>query len=188
MRSESPPSISCRPRATSPWRGNITDGGSIKTFTGSDLQDIQRQIAAARPGFAWKDTWFAKNGAVADRKRSEGEVLCNMDNWQFCDLKWIEKGIDYLRNIPGECRKDARPNADHAKCSRVSCSYSAAIFYCNDNFHQVWTSCASLGDRARSIANECQYQAKSINLPEWRVVGQQFDTDGWNVIVASDDC
>ncbi|KAK9788121.1 hypothetical protein AB5N19_12248 [Seiridium cardinale] len=33
------------------WRGTINEHGPVVTFTGTDMQDIQRKIAEKMPGF-----------------------------------------------------------------------------------------------------------------------------------------
>lgn len=48
--------------------------------------------------------------------------------WQYHSLSHYWNGIDYLRNIRGKVHLRAGP----AGCDRVSCSYGAAVYMCND--------------------------------------------------------
>jgi hypothetical protein len=48
-------------------------------------------------------------------------------NWGYAGVETIYEGIDYLNGI-GAPGVDPGPRV----CARVSCSYNAAIFWCND--------------------------------------------------------
>ncbi|KAH8668937.1 hypothetical protein BX600DRAFT_496930 [Xylariales sp. PMI_506] len=161
------------------WVGNVTDGGPNVTFTGQNLHDIESQIAAIQPGFSWNTTWFAKNTMPMNpkinthlEKRVEGDFYCNVGGVTYATTDPLEEGIQYLHGIPGDCHLGPGP----ALCSRVSCSYDTAIFYCNDNSYDIYVPCSTLGDRASDIWLAC-FQAPYF------VRGQVFDTDNWNVAV-----
>jgi hypothetical protein len=48
--------------------------------------------------------------------------------WVMADSGRISGGVNYLQGIQANCNIGAGPGA----CSRVSCSYDSAIYYCND--------------------------------------------------------
>jgi hypothetical protein len=93
------------------------------------------------------------------------------------DFLALVAGIEYLRGISGNCRAPPR------SCSRVSCSWGSAIYYCNDNAGEFWVPCRSLGDIAASIVTECADQFNN-----GRTHGQAFNVQNWNVIVAAGEC
>jgi hypothetical protein len=99
--------------------------------------------------------------------------------------------IKYLRSLSGRCGVNAR------SCARISCSWTDAVWLCNDNDHYIEPSCRYLADYAANIMNACQnvkgkgcrHSACSIGGYTHLVNGQQFDTDNYNVIVSREiDC
>jgi hypothetical protein len=51
--------------------------------------------------------------------------------WPECHPNPIRRGIEYLRYVQGRPRNGPGPG----NCGRVSCSYNAAIWWCNDVSH-----------------------------------------------------
>lgn len=49
-------------------------------------------------------------------------------DWWYAETSHIKEGIDYLSKVSGKPRSAPGPG----KCTRVSCSYLAAIWWCND--------------------------------------------------------
>ena len=84
-----------------------------------------------------------------------------------------------MKNMRGDCRGRPGPGA----CDRVSCSWGSAIYYCNDNRHEIWEPCRWIGDVAHSIVSKCADRGAN-----GRTLGQAFDRRQWNVIVAAGDC
>ncbi|KAK0100755.1 hypothetical protein ONS95_007205 [Cadophora gregata] len=93
-------------------------------------------------------------------------------NWKPVGEAPLLDGIDYLHRIKGDIRFSAR------SCGRVSCSWNAGIFLCNDNYVEWWVTASKIGDYAQNIAKACCRDC----------MGQQFDDANWNVCVASSPC
>ncbi|KAI1351451.1 hypothetical protein F5Y01DRAFT_304742 [Xylaria sp. FL0043] len=162
------------------WTGHIEEGGDLVSFTGRSLQHIEAQIQEISPAFSWSGTpeQVASNGSV----KSEGDTICDV-KWDlpFASVFHIRQGISYLRKIHGNCTNGPGPG----NCSRVSCSWSSGIWFCNDNPYPTSVPCSTFGDRAWDIVENCYATGE---LPEDAVHGQVFDTDGWNVIVGGVKC
>jgi hypothetical protein len=97
--------------------------------------------------------------------------------------------IKYLKSLSGNCGVNAR------SCARISCSWTDAIWLCNDNDYYIQPSCKYLADYAGNIIGKCQNVqqrgCKSCAIGGYNhyVNGQQFDTDHYNVIVSREiDC
>ncbi|KAK7744703.1 hypothetical protein SLS62_010122 [Diatrype stigma] len=69
-------------------------------------------------------------------------------------------------------------------CTRISCSWDAAIWFCNDTPVEKKHSCADLASFAVDIRSECH----SLIGKDYVIQGQKFDVDDFNVIVGADDC
>ncbi len=86
-------------------------------------------------------------------------------------------------------------------CGRISCSYNSAIYFCNDvsnpvlcnpiltldvgNDYYFNPASMYLAIYARSIDQFCK---ASISGQFAVTCGQEFDADGYNIIVRSDSC
>ena len=83
--------------------------------------------------------------------------------WLPCAEWDVTDGIGYLRRVKGKAVLSPGPSS----CARVSCSYNAAIWWCNDNKNQfTLDSFNTIADCAQVIVNVCSDQLK--------VVGQNF--------------
>ncbi|RBQ71076.1 hypothetical protein FVER14953_14175 [Fusarium verticillioides] len=106
-----------------------------------------------------------------------------------------QRDKNWLRSVGGQCHVGGGPRI----CTRVAsnCQDGDGIFLCNDNNHAIAPSCGYLGVYVDHITNACAWEVKSPPCvrqpcgPEWTqylVRGQQFDSDGYNVIVAKAPC
>ncbi|KAH8896360.1 hypothetical protein GQ53DRAFT_778975 [Thozetella sp. PMI_491] len=103
-------------------------------------------------------------------------TLCG--NFGLADKGRIQEGITYLRGLNGAPRNGPGP----ANCGRVSCSYNAAIWWCNDNTTpKTLDGWNPIADGAQNIINDCAPAASQVS-------GQRFHDDLWNVIVRGDSC
>jgi len=68
----------------------------------------------------------SKASSLAERWNA-GTLCCPVSgqDWGIADVGFIDNGIAYLQGISGDCHLG--PN----QCSRISCSYGSAIFWCN---------------------------------------------------------
>ncbi|KAJ6540852.1 hypothetical protein DFH09DRAFT_1175448 [Mycena vulgaris] len=71
---------------------------------------------------------------------------------------------------------------DGHQCSRISCSYNAAIYFCNDNNGHISPQSFYLASYAADILPACSAYY------DYSATGQEFDTDNYNIIVRSDNC
>ncbi|KAI0123752.1 hypothetical protein BJ170DRAFT_93467 [Xylariales sp. AK1849] len=116
------------------------------------------------------------------------EPFCDIPGWSYGSDNYFKLDIDYLKSHkdhsgqPSHCPANPGP-VGHGRCTRVACQNNAGIFVCNDLDVQVTPMCALVGEYADWIIGNC-----SDGLIKSHTQGQIFDTDGWNVILASEPC
>ncbi|KAG9250323.1 uncharacterized protein F5Z01DRAFT_677884 [Emericellopsis atlantica] len=120
------------------------------------------------------------NDALVTRDTCHSEwhsIVCGWDS-PIAETKAIRAGISYLRGVPGKPHLGAGPG----NCSRVSCSYSSAIYWCNDR-NKAWSlgSFNSIAKGAQCIYNDCQANAKVKGEASAR-------GSAWRVIIAHANC
>jgi hypothetical protein len=106
--------------------------------------------------------------------------ICNIPDYRGASRDRTQSNIEYLQRHGGECGAAAGPKI----CTRVACQYSSAIFVCNDNDHAVGPHCSDVVDLAQDILNSCTYR----NGRNHETQGQEFNTDGWNVVIGQQHC
>ncbi|KAK2608901.1 hypothetical protein QQS21_002614 [Conoideocrella luteorostrata] len=101
-------------------------------------------------------------------------------NWVGARMDAVMNGIDHLRSVSGKPGSRAGPKM----CGRVSCSYDSAIWWCNDNEHEIeLRSYGLIADAAEAIRQKCY----TLNTDgDWFTTGQAFMRGNWNVIVRRD--
>ncbi|KAI0179612.1 hypothetical protein GGR52DRAFT_206298 [Hypoxylon sp. FL1284] len=159
------------------WVGNIIAGGPEVSFTGPSLQDIEAQIRQANPSFAWPDH-NTTDLSVLPQKQID-HLTCDLADFYWAVKFRIADGIEYLKGKSGQCHIGPGPRF----CSRISCSFSSAIFWCNDNDSDLWIDCGLWAQYAQNVVDAC-----TIDDASQHVKGQQFDTDNWNIIVGFTMC
>lgn len=95
--------------------------GRFETLNGT-IQEVYAQVLRLNPHFKLPEDPPVARGL--NRKRST--VRCG--NWPLTSKDRIQEGINYLRRLNGAPRNGPGPS----NCGRVSCSYNAAIWWCND--------------------------------------------------------
>ncbi|GJN85895.1 hypothetical protein PLIIFM63780_009470 [Purpureocillium lilacinum] len=145
--------------------------GRFETLNGT-IQEVYAQVLRLNPHFKLPEDPPVARGL--NRKRST--VRCG--NWPLTSKDRIQEGINYLRRLNGAPRNGPGPS----NCGRVSCSYNAAIWWCNDNtVPKTLDSWNWIADSAQHILNTC---APGANM----VSGQNFESGNWNTIVRRDSC
>jgi hypothetical protein len=97
-------------------------------------------------------------------------------------MSHIDAGIFYLNNL------HTRLGIPAKSCSRISCSYDSAIYLCNDNGQYIEPASAYIASYAQDLVNLCT-TGSFDKFPDYRKTGgQEFDSDGYNVIVKQDSC
>ncbi|KAM7211086.1 hypothetical protein V8F06_013527 [Rhypophila decipiens] len=108
------------------------------------------------------------------------EVHCKVP-WETASVVRIRQGINYLRGVPGKPANSPGPGS----CGRVSCSFTSAIWWCNDNtFVKTLDSFGQIGDCAEQISSTC---TANQHPPSNQISGQNFMDGNWNCIVRRDD-
>lgn len=96
--------------------------GHFENLTGT-AEQVHHAARAMNPG--WKPN-LAKRVPLFNWSK----VICGAGErgWHPCKVRRIEEGIEYLRGLAGVPRNGPGPET----CGRVSCSYQAAIWWCNN--------------------------------------------------------
>ncbi|KAK3985574.1 hypothetical protein QBC44DRAFT_404269 [Cladorrhinum sp. PSN332] len=132
-------------------------------------------LAAAVTAVTTSDKRNSDNSPLISKRDS---ITCGV--WPSASRRRIEEGIRYLRfDVGGRPGNGPGPG----NCGRVSCSYNAAIWWCNENrvpyqLQGFW----QIGDGAQAVVNGCASGQAS------QVSGQRFHGGNWNVIVRGDSC
>lgn len=113
---------------TPQWEVQVTPNGPSTILSGT-VQQVHTQLVKLNPNWD-KDFQFKTTSDETPTKRADfGDANPNcFGPWGAANLRRIREGIDYLRFISGTPNGEAGPG----KCGRVSCSYKAAIWWCND--------------------------------------------------------
>ncbi len=67
------------------------------------------------------------------------------------------------------------------KCQRLACADTSALYLCNDNATPVAPSCNYLAQSVSDIYYSCKGDALGLS-------GQEYDSDGYNVVTAYRNC
>ncbi|KAI7779047.1 hypothetical protein LA080_001393 [Diaporthe eres] len=95
----------------------------------------------------------------------------------------IKYGVEYLRKVKGTPGQGPGPSS----CGRVSCSYDAAIFWCNDNSEGlVLDSFGRIADGAQDLITDCCFIQDDGSYGVFNGV-QRFGGN-WNVVVQKTSC
>lgn len=123
------------------WKVQTFPGRPHVLMSGT-VQSVFNQLRYANPNF---EADFGINLATSNLNASHSEKnnvpLPNITQehydvlrhdcfgaWPSASLPRIQEGISYLRGLPGQPSEPPGPMA----CGRVSCSWDAAIWWCND--------------------------------------------------------
>jgi hypothetical protein len=125
----------------------------------------------------WNSEYEKRKVAKKDCSNKQGRA----------DYSRIKQGVCYLSKVGGE-----KPRLKAKHCSRVSCSYNAAIYLCYDpvkdspkGYTQPWTYVA---DYANGIAEGwCERKHKPVT-GGYNVGGKVWDPKGLGVHVRADKC
>ncbi|KAL2070148.1 hypothetical protein VTL71DRAFT_13174 [Oculimacula yallundae] len=143
------------------------------------IQQVYSQLLDINPGYQAEIEAAIPSSQVAARGlEKRGDVHCG--GFANAATFRIREGISYLRGVGGNPVAGPGPG----NCARVSCSWSAAIWWCNDNsFTKVLPGFYNIADGAEEIVNTCDHEG-------FQVAGQDFigGARDWNVIVRKGDC
>ena len=101
--------------------------GQVHRLNGT-VQEVHAQILKINPHFKLKNAppetspVLEQDGGLAKRS------TVNCGTWPTCSTYRIRQGVQYLHTIGGKPYQRPGPGA----CSRASCSYNSAIWWCSD--------------------------------------------------------
>lgn len=181
------------------WDLETTPGSGVLTTFEGTIEKVYAEILKINPNY---DQEFDALAANSEPEQSSVEKRTDFSTSRYkCRGKWrgavtgeIKKGIDYLRRVGG------KPRLDSGKCSRVSCSWNAAIWWCNDvrlsvagfGLHvflltillqskgtKTLNSFGSIADGAKWLTAYCTTSGDPYGF----TAGQVWHPTQWNVIV-----
>ncbi|PVH69215.1 hypothetical protein DL98DRAFT_626085 [Cadophora sp. DSE1049] len=154
------------------------------------VQEIFAQLAAEHKDFAMPTAQAASQIEARSKLESRskyglGCIAVKGQSWDKARKHYIEDGINYLNHVKAWCHAPAN------SCVRVSCSWRAAIYLCNDNNHEIDTACNYISTFAQDMVDKCtSYNWRRVftsgGYTRWVTGGQEFDTDRFNVVVRDD--
>ncbi|KAK4199942.1 hypothetical protein QBC40DRAFT_175094 [Triangularia verruculosa] len=178
------------------WDMPITPGdlsSDTVTVTGT-VEDAIAQMEALYPG--WNQTFQSQLPPLVgdpgqDDGREEDTVLYSVAEKPesvLCDIEgrnanryYIDAGIRYLRGLEGTTKPKNGPGPGNCGC--VSCSWNAAIFWCNDSDSDKEVTWGGIADGAQVVNDKCKFNPKNMY-----VRGQVSYKGSWNVVVRRDPC
>ncbi|KAM5354991.1 hypothetical protein ACJ41O_001637 [Fusarium nematophilum] len=188
--------------------GPLVDGGENVTFKGT-VESVMAQILEANPDFKFDEAKAEEEESSSALSERSLEARAHATH-HFCragrvgaygggeaNRDQIPREISYLRSIGSRtCGVNAR------SCVRVSCSWGAGIWWCNDNNYWYGEKCNDIANLAQIAVYKCERHMKVScwfgnphcnecgcrPVDEWVVWGQQFSSANHNVIVTSDRC
>ncbi|KAK4130059.1 hypothetical protein BT67DRAFT_465288 [Trichocladium antarcticum] len=157
------------------WEVEVTPGHT--ELLNGTIQEAYEQAHQINPDFtppgSGKDT--AEGTVIRGLHEKRGHVTCG--GFKTGVVVPTLDGVRYLRRITGKPHNQPGPRY----CTRVSCSWKSAIWWCNDNQGPLYLdSWNQIADSAYEILVEC---ADGTD-----VSGQNFERGNWNIIVRRDSC
>ncbi|KAK4221914.1 hypothetical protein QBC38DRAFT_460955 [Podospora fimiseda] len=176
------------------WEVETTPGGSNVTLTGT-VEQVHAKLLEINPN--WDEEFapiIAKRNAeamAAEGITPKADGVLSKRDWTVCgDSGYghdgahtgaIETGVAYLRGLSGQASRGPGPRS----CVQVSCSWSSAIWYCNNNSYTKYMPWVHIANAGQVLLDSCKY----YTWPNWWVSGERHHDDGWFAIVAwNPDC
>ncbi|KAJ6437425.1 restless-like transposase [Purpureocillium lavendulum] len=165
----------------------VKPGGPYVLLNGT-VQEARLQLLKLNPNW---DTEFAKELSLRAEKPHDREYAA--DIWEsskvdcghpkgYGDNSFIKDGVNYLTGLHA---RHPRLPAGPKNCGQVSCSWSSAIWWCNDNKKPIeLQSFAVIAEGARRIGNQCSFDSPKDGY----IGGQVFHASNINVIVGQSVC
>lgn len=105
----------------------------IEVFPGQNeilngtIQEVYAQALQINPSFELPES---ENNDLAETTESIQKSVVECGIYRTAEKRRIQEGVRYLNSLRGTGRPWLGPGP--GRCSRVSCSYNAAIIWCND--------------------------------------------------------
>ncbi|KAK4210111.1 hypothetical protein QBC37DRAFT_293148 [Rhypophila decipiens] len=165
------------------WKVDPFNNGTIVEITGT-VQDVIAELYKINPQYLEHHFMVDDDSdKLTITHKQDNHVICNPrpGHWVHARYYPIQDGISYLRQIGGRPELSAGPGT----CSRVSCSWKSAIWWCNDDDKPMsLDSFGDIADCAQEIVDICHKRDQW----EFYVVGQNFNDGNWNCIVRGANC
>ncbi|KAK0659699.1 hypothetical protein QBC41DRAFT_341314 [Cercophora samala] len=115
--------------------------------------------------------------SVAPRQESDHIYQWTCGLHRKAAIKYrVQEGIDYLHKLSGTPENGAN------SCGRVSCSYDAAIIWCNNTTEPMKTTWEKIAKGAQFLVDHCPTE------DDRGVEGRARYSDHWEVRVYADSC
>ncbi|KAM7198938.1 hypothetical protein V8F20_006005 [Naviculisporaceae sp. PSN 640] len=161
------------------WQVDPFNNGTLYNITGT-IEQVHDQIEKINPSY--KALVHTPNsGEQSLAAAGDWSARCGPGTlgWERASRDPIYNGIYYLRHVGGQPTQ----GPGFGSCSRVSCSWQSAIWWCNDNDHQfTLPGFGTIADCAQVLYDECSIFQDRGEF----VLGQNFHKDHWNCIVRRD--
>ncbi|CAN8101518.1 unnamed protein product [Discula destructiva] len=173
---------------------NVTVNGFIQDVVAS-LTPIHPEYMAAVEKVTLPDSISADShgspGGINGRWRNPDWTLTLNPTNGICGIgagdaleDSVNDGIKYLNQLQGTPQLGQGPG----NCSRVSCSWASAIYWCNDNSNsKLLSSFSDIAYGAQLVIGNCGVYDTDDGSGT-AINGQQFFEDGWNVMVMWASC
>ncbi|KAK3986178.1 hypothetical protein QBC44DRAFT_248763 [Cladorrhinum sp. PSN332] len=181
------------------WEMETSPGGPTVYLNGT-VEEVYSQLLEINPQYETLYGTIEQNAEKNIKARSEQQQQeqlniesreyrdwtdCTINNWEWASMVRIEQGIRYLQGVSGRPTLGPGP----ARCSRVSCSYDSAIYWCNDNTHEFsLNTFRDIANGAQVIINDCTPYRGPQYPDSIFIRGQRFHGNLWNAIVRYDPC
>ncbi|KAI0967769.1 hypothetical protein F4678DRAFT_465024 [Xylaria arbuscula] len=165
------------------WRGTVENGGPEVSFNGT-IEDVTRQIQGVKRDFTW-DAYpqdIQARGNQLQERGSKTGIICNVGGESTYGpyTTNAQDSGNKLSELGGTCGVGSGPRV----CAVLTCTRNAAVWLCNDNDHPIAPPCSSLASYVDDIVGAC---GKTYDHGSKYCRGQEFDSDGYNVIVGWKD-
>lgn len=191
---------------TPEWEVQVTPGGESVLMNGT-VEYVFDELTNFDPVYTealMKDFTALGHDRLGALERREDwrtrPYICRDYPLARVDAAW--DGIRYLRTLKGKPKGSAGPSS----CGQISCSWSTAIWWCNDVSDEHANSKHRPNQRIFRAANDnCKQDSEKKELESYKVIadgaqymwdactpwetnrywssGQIFSNDGWNIII-----
>ncbi|KAI0881551.1 uncharacterized protein GGS22DRAFT_192185 [Annulohypoxylon maeteangense] len=110
-------------------------------------------------------------------------TVCKIPDYPSGGRAKLLSGYDFLKKIHQPCEVAGGPR----KCAMLWCSLGTSIWMCNDNTDKITRDCGDMASYVLDIIGNLD----CITMwggSEALILGQEFDTDGFNIIAGGGGC
>ncbi|KAK0735737.1 hypothetical protein B0T21DRAFT_442542 [Apiosordaria backusii] len=151
---------------------NPADKNSATVSITGTIQKAVAKMEADYPG--WNATLMARGPSYGGARLEQPiRYDCNVKVDDTCEQSIVYYGAAYLLGMDGNAKNGPGPE----NCGRVSCSYNAAIIWCNNNNEDKEVEWWRIGRAAAMITRHCGAEFAG----RWDMKGHADFEDGWRV-------